>query len=125
MKNKYLSILLSYFLLTLVIACSNDNEEDLLGNAECNTENVSFSATIAPIMNNSCAINGCHDANTRRSNYDLSDYNGVIRGIDRGKFLASIRHDSGTAPMPKSRNKLPQCDIDKIASWINAGAPNN
>lgn len=38
---------------------------------------ISYNTTIQPLFNIGCAVNGCHDVQTRASNLDLSDYTGI------------------------------------------------
>ena len=38
---------------------------------------ISYNTTIQPLFNIGCAVNGCHDVQTKASNLDLSDYTGI------------------------------------------------
>ena len=42
-----------------------------------------------------------------------------------GRLLGAVQHQVGYTPMPPAGGMLPQCDIDKIAIWVQQGAPNN
>jgi hypothetical protein len=89
----------------------------------CDTTNVSFSGRVKPLLQNWCV--GCHNAVSADGNVDLSSYTGAVNSIAGNKLTGSLNHLPGFAPMPKNANKLPQCDIDAIEKWVNAGHPNN
>ena len=89
----------------------------------CNTENVSFSSTVFPILDMHCT--GCHSGNDARGNVKLDSYGEVKKKADDGGLYGSIAHLSGYAKMPRNANKLPDCDIAQIKAWIDAGAENN
>ena len=38
---------------------------------------ISYNTTIQPLFNIGCAVNGCHDVQTKASNLDLTDYIGI------------------------------------------------
>ncbi|MFM7218018.1 MAG: c-type cytochrome domain-containing protein, partial [Bacteroidota bacterium] len=88
----------------------------------CDTTNVTFSQSIAPLLQNKC--NGCHGTSNPGGGVILTSYANVLTVAQNGKLLSSVEHTSAF-PMPKNGNKLPQCEIDMIRIWIDAGAPNN
>jgi len=90
---------------------------------ECITDNMSFSADIFTIVQNKCL--GCHSGNAPQGGILLSNYENIKARVDDGSFFGAINHEAGFTPMPFEQDKLPQCDIDQIKSWIDAGAPNN
>lgn len=115
---KYLSI---FALLALFFVSCTNYKEDLLTDPNlCNTENLSFSADILPILNNSCSTSDCHAAGGFAPGY-LSNYDEVMIMIDNGKLLYRVGE---TRDMPPS-GPLTECQIEKIRSWVDAGAPNN
>ena len=89
----------------------------------CNTTNVTFNASVKPILQNYC--NGCHGGGSPLGGVDYNSYNGVKITVTNGKLLGSIQHTSGFSPMPQNANKLSACNISIIKAWIDAGAPNN
>lgn len=91
--------------------------------AACNTTNVTFSASVKPILQNYC--NGCHGGSSPLGNVDYNTYNGVKTTVTNGKLLGSVQHLSGYSPMPQQANKLSACNISILKTWIDAGAPNN
>lgn len=103
--------------------CYNDKADQLYPSAvTCDTTNVTFTADILPIMTKSCATTNCHDAESQMGNYDLTGYAGLKQMVTNGKLMPSIRHESGADFMPKDLPKLADCDINKIARWVNLGA---
>lgn len=89
----------------------------------CNTTNVSLSATVYPILQNYCI--GCHSSSNASGGINLSTYNNLKATALDGTLFGSINHSSGYVAMPQGLPKLNQCSIDRIKSWIDAGAPNN
>ena len=89
----------------------------------CDTFNVTFSASVKPILQNSCQ--GCHSGASPSAGIDLSTHAGVQTVALNGRLYGAVNHVTGYKPMPQGGNKLPFCDIRKIKIWIDAGAPNN
>ena len=89
----------------------------------CDTDDVSFSATVQPILQDFCV--GCHGGNSPSAGIDLSNYAGVETVAQNGELYGAIEWVSGFSQMPQGGNKLPDCEIAQIKSWIDAGALNN
>lgn len=100
------------------ITCNPNNT-----GGNCNTQNVSFSQNIQPILQTNCT--GCHGGAAPSDNINLSNYAGVYAVATNGRLNGSITHANGFTPMPLGLAQLPECDIAKIQAWIQAGAPNN
>lgn len=127
-----LSILL-LFLLTLE-ACSKDetaspNPETGGGSgSDGDLSNVTFSATVWPIINSNCT--SCHTGVNANKGILLTNYTTIkaqasIPSGSPGSLLGAITHASGNTAMPFGRAQLSDSNIDKIRTWINAGMPNN
>lgn len=117
----FILFLAASFLLT---ACYYDVEEELYPNDLCELENLSFAADIQPILQAQC--NGCHfTGSALGGGIVLDNYDGVKFMVDNNRLLGSIRREAGFSPMPQGQPQLGQCNIDKIAAWVEAGAPNN
>jgi hypothetical protein len=107
----------------LFTACESENKEDLFPvdpAVVCKTDSMSFSMDIKPIIAKNCAISGCHVSGFNDG--DFTTYQGIKDKIDNGDLIRQrvvIKKD-----MPAS-GPLPDCEIAKIESWLNAGAPNN
>lgn len=91
--------------------------------ATCDTANVTFSASVKPIISNKCQ--GCHSASSPGGGYDLSTYTGVKAVVANGRLWGSVNFTTGYSAMPKGGSKLSTCELAKIKKWIDAGAPNN
>ncbi len=89
----------------------------------CQTTNVSFAATIKPIIEVNCQ--GCHSGGAPSGGIDLSNYAGIKARAESGQLLGSIDWQAGFSRMPQGGAKLDQCKIDQIAAWIAEGAPEN
>lgn len=112
--------------ISLLGACYYDNKEDLYQNIDtnnCETDSVSYSATIAPIIGTNCAVSGCHIGPNAQNNLDLSTYADLKSIADNNQLVGRITGSTG-ALMPPG-GALPSCDIDKIKAWVNNGAPEN
>lgn len=89
----------------------------------CDTTNVTYSGTIAPLLTKYCT--GCHSAPGASGGVELNNYSGVSIVANNGKLFGAINHDQGFKQMPQGGTKLPECDILQVKAWIDNGAPNN
>jgi Planctomycete cytochrome C/Cytochrome C oxidase, cbb3-type, subunit III len=88
----------------------------------CDPFQFSYGTTVRAIIANNCA--GCHGAVSPSAGLNLTDFNTVkIIGLN-GRLLGAIKQQPPFRPMPPV-GKLPDCNIDQIVNWVNAGAPNN
>ena len=94
------------------------------GAGGCNTDNVSYSADIRPIIENNCL--GCHRGANPVGGFVLETYSDVAAKANSGRLYGAVSWQTGYVPMPfGASSPLPGCDLDKIKAWIDAGAPNN
>jgi hypothetical protein len=123
MKNK---ILIITIVLSALAGCFYDNEEYLYPKVagNCDTLNISFSATIFPILNTKCL--SCH-SNTSAAAFGnsikLQDY-ADVKSREQA-ILGSVKHLNPYSPMPKNSAKLNACPVQQIEIWIKAGGLNN
>jgi hypothetical protein len=94
----------------IVISCSKDDTTT----ADCSGSTPTYTADIAPILNASCALSGCHTAAFPSDGIDLSSYQKAKSASLNGKVLASMKHSSGAKAMPLGGAKLPDGDIRKV-----------
>ncbi len=115
----------SIYLFTIILSgCKHKVENPTPATNSCSTENISFSTYVQPFLKNNCG--GCHSRGTTgNGNIGLLDYASVVSATEKGRLLGAISHSPGFVAMPEGGSKMAQCDIDKIASWIKAGTPNN
>ena len=103
--------------------CNFDNEEDLYPDTGCKTDDVTYSAVIAPIMQANCNV--CHAAGIQLGGVILDSHNKVLVQVNNGRLLGAIKREPGFSPMPQNQPKLPDCTIEKIEVWIQNGALND
>lgn len=126
---KYIRLKLSALVLSGIFflsSCYYDNEEYLYGKAPCDVTSVTYSTTVANILATSCY--SCHSTatgNASGSGIIIDNYAKLKPYITNGQLAGSINHAGGFSPMPKGATKLSSCDIQKIQTWISAGAPEN
>lgn len=89
----------------------------------CNTDNVTYSGTIAPFLQNAC--NGCHTGASAGAGIQLNTYAGVRTVALNGRLVGAVSHTSGFVPMPQGGAKINDCRISQITTWVNAGAQQN
>lgn len=108
-----------------VTGCYYDNEQELyqFTTVNCDSSNVTFSQTIAPILQTNC--NSCHSQSVASGGIITSGYSNVLIIVNNGKLYGSVNQKAGFSFMPKGGNKLSDCNLSKINKWINNGAPNN
>lgn len=118
-------ILMALFLFAGITSCYYDNEEDLYQyiKTDCDTANVTYSLSIAPIMQTYC--NGCHSASAPSAGIITSTHAGLQVIAQSGSLYGSMTHASQYSPMPKDSPKVSDCMLSKLRIWIAAGAQNN
>lgn len=107
--------------ITLVTSasCTYDNLEAEYGLADCEATEVSFHDDIKEIIATNCALPFCHVQGTGLP--DFSNYEKIAGKASLIKFQTI----SGTMPPPLSDRSLTTAEVQKIACWVDAGAPNN
>ena len=89
----------------------------------CDTTKVTFGGFVSKALTTSC--NGCHNSVTKSGGISLDNYAGVKKIVDAKRLYGAIARLSGFVPMPQGQNKLDDCTIKKIKTWIDEGAQNN
>ena len=122
---------LSVFVITVIClaiaSCSSDSEDILTTPPEpgtCDTTNVSYSATITPLISK-YGCTSCHSGAAPSGGFALTSYNGLKGKVNDGRLIGAITHANGFSPMPQGGNKMSDCDINKFRAWVNRGAANN
>lgn len=86
---------------------------------------ICFDSQVLPIIYSNCAESGCHDSKTRAEGYDLSTYNGIMKGVSAGSSSKSkIYTEMSSGKMPESPRKMAISQIAIIKQWIDEGAKN-
>ncbi len=111
-------ILLTILTITLLIACSKDN--DTGASLDCSTvTNKAFAADINPIIQSSCAFSsGCHGSGSTNGPGVLTSYTSVFNA------RTAIRSAVASGSMPQG-SSLATNQKNSILCWIDSGAPNN
>lgn len=108
----------------LFSGCYYDIDEELYPTAGgCDTSAVTYSGVVKPILDDNCM--SCHSAASAQGNVVLEGYANTKAYADAGSLIGTITHDPNFPAMPKSGNKLSDCKIAQIQTWINQGAPEN
>ena len=89
----------------------------------CDTVDVSYSGFVADVFQMHC--NGCHGTGVANGGVITDNYNDVKEAVDSGRLFGALNWDDGFSNMPQGQDQLDQCILDKIKSWIDAGAENN
>jgi mono/diheme cytochrome c family protein len=89
----------------------------------CDTVNVTYSGTIRAILDQRCM--GCHNDQGASGGVILETHAEVSALALDGTLYGALSWTSGYTSMPPSGSQLPQCQLDQIKAWVDAGAPNN
>ncbi|HEX9648931.1 MAG TPA: hypothetical protein VGA21_00105 [Cyclobacteriaceae bacterium] len=105
--------------LSVILSCSDDNEEDLFGskNFFCDPDLVTFSDIIKPIIDTNCTVSGCHVIGTGLP--DFTQFSNIKT------YAAEIRERTSTRDMPRGGRVLTSLQIAQIGCWVESGALNN
>ncbi len=112
--------------LPLFNACDYDNVEDLYGVSSCDTESVSFTNDIVPIIESHCV--SCHSGSSPSGSLDLLDFESLSESalnIGVNGLLNRIGRSEGSSGAMPTNYKLTDCQIEQINSWIEQGLINN
>ena len=123
MKRLIIFITTISIFLIFFISCYYDNEEALYPtlSTSCDTTNVTYSGTIAPIMSTNCV--GCHSGSSAGGSIILTSYTEVVNHASR--ITGSIKQLSSYSPMPKNGGKLKDCSITQWDIWVKKSMLNN
>jgi hypothetical protein len=113
MKRLFIIIATVIIFSLFFISCYYDNEEVLYPSFRCDSINVTYSRTIAPMMNNYCT--GCHSGSSPQGSISLTTYEEVVAYAPR--ITVSIKQ-TGQYPMPKGGGKLNDCTLRQWDIWL-------
>ncbi|MCB9232325.1 MAG: hypothetical protein H6581_11720 [Bacteroidia bacterium] len=124
-------ILLFLMISAILSGCTYDHLPAPEPIGGCDPNHVYFENDVLPIIQSNCAKSGCHDAASHAEGYNLSTYNGIMKGVKPGKMNSSKIYQSittggGEDRMPPAGNPpLTQAQISTIGTWIQQGALND
>lgn len=110
-------------LLYVFSSCTSRNEEEIFADINCDTENVTYSGFVLPLLESRCI--SCHNSQLPSGNVNLENYENLVTFVENGRFLGAIRHEPGFSNMPQGQAQLSSCQIESIEAWIAEGFPNN
>jgi hypothetical protein len=125
MKKILKSIFILSALLLLFTGCYNDNEADLypFSSTPCDSTNVTYSQTMAPIMSANCNV--CHSTAMASGGVITDTYAGLSTVAGNGKLWGGVNWATGFNPMPNGGSQLSPCYLGEIKKWINQGYRDN
>jgi hypothetical protein len=88
----------------------------------CNITNVSYNTFVKPTL---AACTTCHKTGNAGGGINLDSYAGMKSAAESGRLYGALSWASGYMTMPQGGSKLSDCQLSKIKSWIDAGAPQN
>lgn len=117
-------LVLTLFVFTFFIqSCTSDSISDIEPGDfnDCVLINVTYSGQIRTIINQNCAVSGCH-VTGGRGNGVYETFEGVRAKVDNGSFedRVFVRGD-----MPPDGRQLSDCALDQLRIWLDEGALNN
>ena len=123
MRRSIIAITSVTIFLLLFISCYYDNEEALyptLNNA-CDTTNVTYNGTIAPLLSSNCTV--CHSGSVASGGISLTSYASAQTVASSGMLMNALT-GNGVPVMPIS-GSLPACKLTQFKIWIRNGMLNN
>ena len=120
--NNQLAVLATVAGLILIsISCSSESEDQLPppSAARCETSNPKLSADILPIIQQNCAVAGCHVSGTGRADFTVKD--NILQFS--GTMLAHTQ--SGFMPPAGSGMSITVAQKELIYCWVTKGALDN
>jgi hypothetical protein len=122
LRKSQLALTLTLLALLLILPFSCRHETIGIDSFEV----ICFEREILPIFQSSCGISGCHDPNAKEAGLNLSNYAGIIKGINPGeplnsKIYLSLKDIWSDEMMPPNQ-PMPEQNRTRIRLWIEQGA---
>ena len=99
---------------------------------QCDPDTVYFQNDILPLLNSTCAVTGCHDAQTGKHGVVLVDYNSVMKtgeisigNPSDSKIYAVVTKKDNERMPPSPYQSWTSSDVSMLYTWIKQGALNN
>jgi hypothetical protein len=105
-----------------VTSCTNNKLPEPAIPTACDSLQVTFSGHVNPIIQQNCAISGCHVAGGD-GNGVFTTYAPIKAHVDAGRFRHSVLE--GNSPVMPPTGQLPAEQLRILECWVNNGAPNN
>ncbi len=91
--------------------------------AKCSAIEPTYTVDIKPILDNSCALSGCHDMASAEKGIVLSTYALAAGESKNDRFLGSIQHKRGYKMMPEEAPQLSNDKVQLLTCWVQSGSP--
>ena len=104
-------------ILTAVVSCKHVVKYD------CTGYTPTYEANVKPILDATCATEGCHGGNDPEEDIDLSTFAGASAASREKSFMGSIQHLPGYHKMPQDAERLTDTQIHLLSCWIENGSP--
>jgi len=115
-----LKFLLFGLILSLVVGCNSESEDDLLPEDElCMDNTATLSGAVSSIIGTNCAVPGCHVSGTGRVNF--TEKENVIQNASQIRSFTQ----NGIMPPPQSGKTLTAQQKQDIYCWVENGAQDN
>lgn len=113
MKNRFF-FLLAVLTLLVVAGCSNDSFTP-----ECDGGTPTYDGEMKTLIDQNCAISGCHGAGSSRGDY--TSFAGLLPDLNNGKFTREVLTDQS---MPRG-GSLTQVELNSVQCWADNGFAEN
>jgi len=111
-------VLLVILMSIAIMSCTSDNEEELFPVIiDPNETEISFATEIAPIIENNCAVTGCHVAGVQSPNF--GEKSNILDRATRIKTRTLARS------MPPGSRTITDEQVSNISTWVDQGAKDN
>jgi len=131
LKNIHTHILITLIIIAL-LRCTSDKTPLIDVSAQCNDVDANYDLNIKPIIDNSCALGGCH-VNGGDGPGVYVNYSNLVPFFEDGSFERTVidQKDDPNIGMPPdySTNGAPkdltEAQLELVKCWINKGYPEN
>lgn len=129
--NKTFSLLLVSLLCSYIFYCCKDTVVNQNQEIEFPEKNISYTQHVGPLLQQKCAIGGCHTQNGYKPNLEYpASYTSLLDYIVIGnpEHSTLIQLLEGTLPPkmpPPNTTSLTENQIKGIKTWIREGAKAN
>lgn len=111
MKKVY--IIIPIILFAIIFSCKRE--------PQIPTVDICYDTQIEPILNNSCATSGCHNAESNQGGYAFTNYENAMKGVIAGNYKESVIFKA-IEKQSGSHKGISYSDINSIKIWIKNGA---
>jgi len=132
MKTSTLPFVIITFIVIGLLRCNTDKTPIIDNTSECDILTASYDLNVKAIIDNTCALSGCH-VNGGEGPGVYTSYDNLIPFIEDGSIALTVieRKDDPVIGMPPdwSTNGAPKDlteeQLDLIQCWVDAGYPEN